>query len=73
MTVPKRRTPHSHRYANFRRFFQAVGGKSKQIRTMLKMHQFDPGWTVPSKLDNNPMVWMVEVNGFAMDIRDPPP
>ena len=39
---------------------------------MLKMHQFDPGWTVPSKLDNNPMVWMVEVNGFAMDIRDLP-
>jgi len=47
-------------------------GKSKLIRKMLKIHQFDPKWTLPSRLDDNPLVWMLEVNGFLMDIRDAP-
>jgi hypothetical protein len=29
-------------------------------------------WTVPSKLDENPTAWMLEVNGFLMDIRHAP-
>ena len=29
-------------------------------------------WTLPSKMDENPMVWMLEVNGFLMDIRHAP-
>ncbi len=46
--------------------------KSKAIRTMLKIVQFDPKWTLPSQMDENPMVWMLEVDGFLMDIRDTP-
>lgn len=46
--------------------------KAKEIRTMFKMHQLDPNWCLPSKLDNNPLVWMLSVNGFLMDIRDAP-
>jgi hypothetical protein len=44
-------------------------GKSKTIRTMLKIQQFDHRWTLPSRLDDSPMIWMKEVNGFIMDIR----
>ena len=47
-------------------------GKSKLIRKLLKIRQFDPKWTLPSKLDDNPRVWMLSVNGFIMDIRDAP-
>ena len=44
-------------------------GKSKAIRTMLKIRQFDHRWTLPSRLDDISMIWMLEVNGFIMDIR----
>jgi hypothetical protein len=47
-------------------------GKSKAIRTMFKIRNFDPRWTLPSRMDDNPVVWMLEVNGFLMDIRNAP-
>ena len=47
-------------------------GKSKLIRTMLKIRNFDPRWTLPSQMDDNPMVWTLEVNGFPVDIRFAP-
>jgi hypothetical protein len=47
-------------------------GKSKAIRTMLKIHQFDHRWTLPSRMNDNPMIWMVEVNGFIVDVRNSP-
>jgi len=47
-------------------------GKSHQIRKMLRIHQFDHRWTLPSMMDDNPLIWMLEVNGFLMDIRDAP-
>lgn len=46
--------------------------KSQLIRKTLKIHQFDPKWTLPSRMDNNPLIWMLEVNGFPMDIRYAP-
>lgn len=46
--------------------------KLKTIRTMLRIHQFDHKWSLPSKMDENPMVWTLEVNGFPMDIRHAP-
>ncbi len=39
---------------------------------MFKMYQLDPNWTLPSRLDDNPMVWMLQVNGFMLDVRDAP-
>jgi hypothetical protein len=36
---------------------------------MLKIYQLDPNWTLPSRVDDNPMVWMLQVDGFMMDIR----
>jgi hypothetical protein len=43
--------------------------KSKQIRDALDMIQLDPNWCLSSMLDDNPLVWMLEVNGLIMDIR----
>ena len=47
-------------------------GKSKAIRTMLKIRQFDHRWTLPGRMDDNPLIWMLEVNGLIMDIRKCP-
>ncbi|MBV8231406.1 MAG: hypothetical protein JO329_15605 [Planctomycetaceae bacterium] len=44
-------------------------GKSKAIRTMLKIRQFDHRWTLPSRRDAISIIWMLEVNGLIMDIR----
>lgn len=46
--------------------------KSKQIRTLLKIHLMDPEWTLPSRIDQNPMVWILSVNGLLVDIRHMP-
>ena len=46
--------------------------KLAAIRKLLKIHQFDPNWTLPSRLDSNPLVWTLEVNGFMMDVRHAP-
>ena len=46
--------------------------KLAAIRKMFKMHQLDPNWTLPSRLEDNPMVWMLQVNGFMVDVRHAP-
>lgn len=46
--------------------------KVAAIRKMLKIYQFDPNWTLPSRLDSNPMVWMIQVNGIMIDVRHAP-
>ena len=45
--------------------------KLAAIRKMLKIRQLDPNWTLPSRLDDN-MVWMVQVFGLPVDIRQAP-
>jgi Domain of unknown function (DUF6398) len=47
---------------------RSEAAKLAAIRKMFKMHQLDPNWTLPSKLVGNPMVWMLQVNGFMMDV-----
>jgi hypothetical protein len=42
------------------------------IRKMLGMHQLDPKWSLPSRLEDNPLVWMLQVNGFMVDVRHAP-
>jgi len=46
--------------------------KAKVIREGLDLVPFHPGWSLPSRLDKNPLVWMLEVNGFLIDIRMAP-
>ena len=43
--------------------------KSREIRKMLKIYQFDVNWTLPSRMDDNPRAWMLEINGFVIDAR----
>lgn len=50
----------------------AASAKLAVIRELFGMRQFDPDWTLPSRMDDNPLVWMLKVNGFMMDIRHAP-
>ncbi len=43
--------------------------KLKEIRETLKLMPMHPDWTLPSKLGDNPLAWMVEIDGIAMDAR----
>jgi hypothetical protein len=44
-------------------------GKSKIIRDLLKIHRFDHRWTLPSKWENTSMIWLLNVDGYMIDIR----
>lgn len=44
-------------------------GKSMLIRKMLKIRSMDPAWSLRSHMDQNPMSWMIQVNGFFVDAR----
>ena len=46
--------------------------KSKIIRDELDLMPFDPDWCLESLLDDNPLVWMLDVDGLAVDIRMAP-
>jgi hypothetical protein len=46
-----------------------IGNKSKDIRDLLKITVMDPDWTLPSRLDDNIMAWMISVNGMILDAR----
>ena len=46
--------------------------KSRIIRDKLGLMPLDPDWCIPAMLKDNPLVWMLEVNGFIMDIRIAP-
>ena len=46
--------------------------KSKEIRDTLKMRSMSPEWTLPSRLADNPMVWLLQGNGLMIDIRRAP-
>lgn len=47
--------------------------KAAEIRKLMGMYQLDPNWTLPSLMDQNPMAWMITVNGFIVDARYAPP
>jgi hypothetical protein len=46
--------------------------KAKSVRDLLRMSQFDPTWCLPSKMDDNPLAWMIAVNGYIVDARSLP-
>lgn len=43
--------------------------KARQIGELLKIGLMDPAWTLPSRLGDNPLIWMLSVNGFMIDVR----
>ena len=46
--------------------------KSKVIRECLDLVPFDPAFYLRSRLDDNPLVWMREIDGFIIDMRYAP-
>jgi hypothetical protein len=49
-----------------------AGNKSKQVRDLLKMHQLDHRWSLPSRIADSPFTWMISFNGFIVDVRTMP-
>ena len=49
---------------------QSTGSaKAKAVRNALGMGQMDPQWYRPSKMEDNPLAWMIMVDGFVVDVR----
>ena len=49
---------------------QSTGSaKAKVVRDVLGMGQMDPQWCRPSKMEDNPLAWMIMVDGFVVDVR----
>jgi hypothetical protein len=43
--------------------------KAMLIRKMLKIRPLDPAWSLRSRIKDNPMAWMIQVNGFLVNAR----
>ncbi len=72
----KSQTPHLRADELCQRFgvSQSSGAnKAKVIRDLFDMGQMDPNWCLPSQLDQNPIAWLIEVNGLIVDARSMPP
>lgn len=48
------------------------GNKAGEIRRIFNIGVMEPEWTLPSRMDTNPMAWYIMVNGFVMDARAMP-
>ena len=48
------------------------GNKSRQIRDLLRISQFDVTWMLPGIAEESPLSWMISVDGFIMDARSAP-
>jgi len=68
--------PHHMKMADIDEGFgisQATGSaRSMAIRDLLKIPAFDPKWTLPSRMDRNPLAWMIQINGLIADARQLP-
>lgn len=46
-----------------------ASSKAAQIEKMLKIDYSRAEWCLPSKVASNSMLWMVSIDGFAVDAR----
>ena len=46
--------------------------RHKVIQNGLDLMPFDPDYTIASRIDDNPLVWILTVNGVPRDIRHAP-
>lgn len=68
-------TPHlaaSQIWEYFELSSSTMQAKSKQIRDLLGMYPMDPEWLSIERVDQNPLIWMLEVNGLLIDVRHAP-
>ncbi|OGU04161.1 MAG: hypothetical protein A2085_01310 [Gemmatimonadetes bacterium GWC2_71_10] len=49
---------------------QSAGAtRSREIMTLLRIGPLDLRWSLPSTLPDNPLAWMVAMNGAIVDVR----
>jgi hypothetical protein len=49
-----------------------ASAKARVISQALNTSRLNPEWSLPGLLDQNPLVWMADVNGLLVDLRDMP-
>jgi len=49
-----------------------ASAKARVISRSLDTGHLNPEWALPGLLDQNPLVWMAEVNGLLVDLRQMP-
>lgn len=49
-----------------------ASAKARVIADALNAHPMDPKWMLASLIDQNLLVWVAEVNGLVVDLRDMP-
>jgi hypothetical protein len=50
----------------------ACAAKTREIRRIVDIGPLAPEWCLPSRLADNPLVWMIRVNGVVVDVRTMP-
>jgi hypothetical protein len=50
-----------------------MGNKAKQVRDLLRIDPFSPEFQRADVVRENPALWMVQVDGLIMDVRELPP
>lgn len=71
----KTQTPHMSAGELCQRFGVGKSGcsaKARSIMDMFRMGQADPRWYRPSKMDENPLAWLISVDGIIVDARTAP-
>ena len=58
--------------ADCRKAESTLSAKAKELQKMLQIHFYSAEWALPSQMEHNPLIWMVEVNGYVMDARSLP-
>jgi hypothetical protein len=49
-----------------------ASAKARVISNLLDVHRLNPSWLLPSLVEMHPLVWMAEVNGVLVDLREMP-
>ncbi len=49
-----------------------ASAKARVISDILRPHRMDPAWMRADLIDRNPLVWLVELDGLVVDLRDMP-
>ncbi|HVP12596.1 MAG TPA: DUF6398 domain-containing protein [Phycisphaerae bacterium] len=50
-----------------------MAAKFRVLRDGLELMRFDPAWTLPSQMGDNPLAWMIQVDGgMVVDARSMP-
>lgn len=68
--------PHHMRAGDINKAFgvsdSTGASRSRAIRDRLDIVRLSPEWTLPSMMDKNPMIWLAEIDGMIVDVRELP-